>query len=112
MLIEKLWILDGLSVAYFSEYYDFTCFIFFRPVTEWSVPKQTKLKYNQLFNSNDRNKTGFLTGMIISFACTKASDKYLEYKTKLSYYFSIWKIIKLEAQFLPCGLIHMCFYVI
>ncbi|XP_078492454.1 intersectin-1 isoform X1 [Ciona intestinalis] len=34
-----------------------------RSSQEWAIPKTTKLKYNQLFNSNDRAKTGFLTGM-------------------------------------------------
>jgi len=28
---------------------------------DWAVPKPTKLKYNQVFNSNDRNKTGYLS---------------------------------------------------
>ena len=30
---------------------------------EQTIPKQVKLKYNQLFNANDRFKTGFLTGI-------------------------------------------------
>ncbi|OQR76058.1 intersectin-2-like [Tropilaelaps mercedesae] len=29
---------------------------------EWAVPQQTKLKYTQLFNQHDRQRTGFLTG--------------------------------------------------
>uniref|UniRef100_H2XVQ2 Uncharacterized protein n=1 Tax=Ciona intestinalis TaxID=7719 RepID=H2XVQ2_CIOIN len=37
--------------------------LFQRSSQEWAIPKTTKLKYNQLFNSNDRAKTGFLTGM-------------------------------------------------
>lgn len=32
------------------------------PLTEWAVPQQSKLKYTQLFNSQDRTRTGFLTG--------------------------------------------------
>lgn len=32
------------------------------PLTEWAVPQQAKLKYTQLFNSQDRTRTGFLTG--------------------------------------------------
>lgn len=30
---------------------------------EWAVPHQTKLKYTQLFNTTDRMRTGFLTGV-------------------------------------------------
>uniref|UniRef100_H2YB80 Intersectin 1 (SH3 domain protein) n=1 Tax=Ciona savignyi TaxID=51511 RepID=H2YB80_CIOSA len=33
-----------------------------RPGQEWAIPKHTKLKYNQLFNSNDRTKTGYMSG--------------------------------------------------
>ncbi|XP_041351400.1 intersectin-1-like isoform X2 [Gigantopelta aegis] len=29
----------------------------------WTMPHQSKLKYTQLFNTNDRNKRGFLTGV-------------------------------------------------
>ncbi len=31
--------------------------------TEWAIPHSSKLKYAQLFNSHDRGKTGFLTGV-------------------------------------------------
>lgn len=30
---------------------------------EWAVPHQIKLKYTQLFNTTDRLRTGFLTGV-------------------------------------------------
>lgn len=30
---------------------------------EWAVPHQTKLKYTQIFNTTDRTRTGFLTGV-------------------------------------------------
>ncbi|CAK8671551.1 unnamed protein product [Clavelina lepadiformis] len=30
---------------------------------EWSVPKASKLKYNQVFNANDRTKSGYLSSM-------------------------------------------------
>lgn len=33
------------------------------PSTEWQIPHSSKLKYTQLFNTHDRNKTGFLTGV-------------------------------------------------
>lgn len=32
-------------------------------MAEWAIPQQAKLKYTQLFNSNDRNRTGFLSGL-------------------------------------------------
>lgn len=30
---------------------------------EWAVPHQTKLKYTQLFNTSDRTRSGFLSGL-------------------------------------------------
>jgi hypothetical protein len=33
------------------------------PVVDWPVPQPSKLKYTQIFNQVDKNKTGFLTGM-------------------------------------------------
>jgi hypothetical protein len=30
---------------------------------EWAVPNPSRLKYTQLFNQNDRTKSGFLTGV-------------------------------------------------
>lgn len=30
---------------------------------EWTVPHQTKLKYTQLFNTTDRTRSGFLSGV-------------------------------------------------
>ena len=35
----------------------------YKDTPEWGIPQQTKLKYAQLFNSLDRNNTGFLTGI-------------------------------------------------
>ena len=32
-------------------------------LTEWAVPQPSKLKYVQVFNTHDRNRTGFLTGV-------------------------------------------------
>ena len=32
-------------------------------LTEWAIPQQSKLKYTQLFNTNDRTRMGFLTGL-------------------------------------------------
>ncbi|XP_055636706.1 intersectin-1 isoform X2 [Toxorhynchites rutilus septentrionalis] len=32
------------------------------PQTEWAIKGPIKLKYTQLFNTNDRNRSGFLTG--------------------------------------------------
>lgn len=32
------------------------------PLQEWAVPHLSKLKYAQLFNTNDRMRTGFLSG--------------------------------------------------
>ncbi|XP_078619312.1 intersectin-1-like isoform X4 [Branchiostoma floridae x Branchiostoma japonicum] len=29
---------------------------------DWAIPTQSKLKYNQFFNSHDRSRTGFITG--------------------------------------------------
>ena len=37
----------------------------FRSSVDWAVPKQTKLKYNQVFNSNDRSKTGYLSSIFL-----------------------------------------------
>ncbi|XP_077973395.1 intersectin-1-like isoform X1 [Styela clava] len=41
------------------------------PGSDWAVPKQSKLKYNQQFNLNDSNKTGFLSGMQARFILTQ-----------------------------------------
>jgi len=30
---------------------------------EWAVPNASRLKYTQMFNTHDRMKTGFLTGV-------------------------------------------------
>lgn len=32
------------------------------PLVDWAVPHQTKLKYTQIFNATDRQKTGYLSG--------------------------------------------------
>lgn len=32
------------------------------PAPVWTIPESSKLKYNQVFNTNDRDRTGFLTG--------------------------------------------------
>lgn len=31
--------------------------------SEWAIPQQSKLRYTQIFNQHDRNRTGFLTGL-------------------------------------------------
>ena len=31
----------------------------------WTMPHQSKLKFTQLFNTHDRNKRGFLTGVCL-----------------------------------------------
>ncbi|KAF6206524.1 hypothetical protein GE061_017758 [Apolygus lucorum] len=33
------------------------------PLVEWAVPQASKLKYTQLFNTTDKSRTGFLTGV-------------------------------------------------
>ncbi|KAF5294447.1 hypothetical protein FQR65_LT01573 [Abscondita terminalis] len=33
------------------------------PLVEWSVPHQTKLKYTQIFNTTDRTRSGYLSGV-------------------------------------------------
>jgi len=33
------------------------------PLLEWAVPNASRLKYTQLFNRNDRTKSGYLTGV-------------------------------------------------
>ncbi|BES95601.1 RhoGEF [Nesidiocoris tenuis] len=33
------------------------------PTSEWAVPQASKLKYTQLFNTTDKSRTGFLTGV-------------------------------------------------
>ncbi|XP_021964596.1 intersectin-2 isoform X1 [Folsomia candida] len=33
------------------------------PLLEWAVPHPSRLKYTQLFNQNDRSKSGYLTGV-------------------------------------------------
>lgn len=38
--------------------------------SEWAVPKQSKLKYNQLFNTHDSHKTGYLSGVQARFILT------------------------------------------
>lgn len=52
-MILKLFYLD-------SVYYNYN---YFRGNQEWAVPHQIKLKYTQLFNTTDRTRTGFLTGV-------------------------------------------------
>ena len=32
-------------------------------MADWAIPQQAKLKYTQLFNLHDRNRTGFLSGL-------------------------------------------------
>lgn len=32
-------------------------------LTEWAIPQQSKLKYTQMFNTHDRSRQGFLTGV-------------------------------------------------
>lgn len=46
-------------------YYDSLCYncIYYRGNQEWAVPHQTKLKYTQIFNTTDRTRTGFLSGV-------------------------------------------------
>lgn len=39
-----------------------SCLFNFRQI-EWSVPHQTKLKYTQIFNTTDRTRTGYLSGV-------------------------------------------------
>ncbi|KAB0793537.1 hypothetical protein PPYR_13157 [Photinus pyralis] len=33
------------------------------PLVDWSVPHQTKLKYTQIFNTTDRSRSGYLSGV-------------------------------------------------
>jgi hypothetical protein len=33
------------------------------PLVEWAVPQASKLKYTQLFNTTDKARTGFLSGV-------------------------------------------------
>ncbi|KAF5279390.1 hypothetical protein FQA39_LY05500 [Lamprigera yunnana] len=33
------------------------------PLVDWSVPHQTKLKYTQIFNTTDRTRSGYLSGV-------------------------------------------------
>lgn len=37
--------------------------IFIFSTSDWAVPHATKLKYTQLFNSHDKTRSGFLTGL-------------------------------------------------
>lgn len=43
--------------------YNIILFAYRSPLLEWAVPHPSRLKYTQLFNQNDRSKSGYLTGV-------------------------------------------------
>ena len=58
---------------------------------EWSIPQQTKLKYTQLFNSNDRQRSGFLSGI-------QARNILLDSKLPQAKLAEIWNLSDVDAD--------------
>lgn len=52
---------------------------------EWAIPQQSKLKYTQMFNSHDRQRTGFLSGI-------QARNILLESKLPQTVLAEIWNL--------------------
>lgn len=58
---------------------------------EWSIPQPSKLKYTQLFNSNDRSRLGFLTG-------PQARNILLETKVPQTRLAQVWNLADVDAD--------------
>ncbi|XP_075677033.1 dynamin associated protein 160 isoform X2 [Dermatophagoides pteronyssinus] len=64
------------------------------PITvmaEWSIPQPIKLKYTQMFNSHDRQRTGFLTGI-------QARNILLESKLPQTILAQIWNLSDVDTD--------------
>lgn len=59
--------------------------------SEWAVPHQTKLKYTQLFNSQDRARTGFLSGV-------QARNIMMQSKLPQNILAQIWALSDMDAD--------------
>ncbi|VEN48558.1 unnamed protein product, partial [Callosobruchus maculatus] len=58
---------------------------------EWSVPHQTKLKYTQLFNSTDRQRSGYLSG-------AQARNIMVQTKLPQNVLAEIWALSDMDAD--------------
>lgn len=58
---------------------------------EWAIPQSSKLKYTQLFNSNDRQRTGFLTGV-------QARNILIESKLPQDMLAKIWNLADIDVD--------------
>lgn len=58
---------------------------------EWPIPQNSKLKYTQLFNTHDRQRTGFLTGQ-------QARTILLESKLPQGVLAQIWNLSDVDAD--------------
>uniref|UniRef100_A0A0A9VV98 Intersectin-2 n=1 Tax=Lygus hesperus TaxID=30085 RepID=A0A0A9VV98_LYGHE len=61
------------------------------PLVEWAVPQASKLKYTQLFNTTDKSRTGFLTGV-------QARNILLASKLPQSILAQIWALSDTDAD--------------
>ncbi|KAH7639675.1 intersectin-2-like protein [Dermatophagoides farinae] len=60
-------------------------------VAEWAIPQPIKLKYTQMFNSHDRQRTGFLTGI-------QARNILLESKLPQTTLAQIWNLSDVDTD--------------
>lgn len=58
---------------------------------EWAIPQQSKLKYTQLFNTNDRSRSGFLSGI-------QARNILLESKLPQAKLAQVWNLSDVDAD--------------
>lgn len=58
---------------------------------EWAIPQQSKLKYTQIFNSHDRSRTGFLTGV-------QARNILMESKLPQVKLAQVWNLADVDAD--------------
>ncbi|XP_045464724.1 intersectin-1 isoform X2 [Harmonia axyridis] len=61
------------------------------PQAEWTVPHQTKLKYTQLFNTTDRTRSGFLSGV-------QARNIMIQSKLPQNILAQIWSLSDMDAD--------------
>ncbi|XP_044011155.1 intersectin-1 isoform X3 [Aphidius gifuensis] len=58
---------------------------------EWSVPHQTKLRYTQIFNTHDKSRSGFLTGL-------QARNILVETKLQHADLAQIWRLSDMDSD--------------
>ncbi|XP_044748493.1 intersectin-1 isoform X2 [Coccinella septempunctata] len=61
------------------------------PQAEWTVPHQTRLKYTQLFNTTDRTRSGFLSGV-------QARNIMIQSKLPQNILAQIWSLSDMDAD--------------